>query len=352
MACTDCLENCGKTTSDQCVEYTGDPIPALGICTGDQLSKVEAAVITALLTALDGTGVSPSEVTLENCPWLQTLFVGKSPTLINFLQLLIDGECTLKSMIDEINSTLGNDTVFNTTCLSGLPANASPNQVLQALLTDYCTTKVTVAAIPTTYVRTSDLTSLVTQILTSLGLIGGSTTIQYAQYLPKKVILPYFGDLSVFDNTGAGLSSAGMAGIYLCNGLNTTPDLRGRSLVGAVKNVPGTALPAATDPTLPNNPGTNYGLGDFFGENFHKLLTGEMPTHTHGVGDPGHSHNLQSGTLTSGTGPYSGVGGSGLYFATSTAKAYTGITINSAGSSAIHENRQPSAAVYWIIRLN
>lgn len=359
MACTNCLQNCGgSTVSDQCVEYTGDPIPLLGICTGDQLSSVEANIVKALLTALDGTGISPLNVTLENCTWLKQLFIGKDPTLASFLQLLIDSECSLYTMIQQINTQLGTNPTFNTSCLTALSSNSTPNQVLQALLIDYCTVKSVVASIPTTYVQQSDLTTQVTQILTQLGLIGGSTTIQYSQYIPIGVALPYFGSLRVFDTTGAGLPSFGFSGIFLMNGLNGTVDARGLAFIGAIANVPGATLASRVDPTQPFNPGTNWAVGVAYGENYHTLTTSEIASHNHGITDPGHTHtslipedqkaggvsgfNVLSTAPPGRTGTYSQL----------TEKATTGITIQNAGNGAFHNNVQPSLATYWIIRLN
>lgn len=355
MACINCLENCGgKITSDQCVEYTGDPIPLLGICTGDQLSSVEAAIINGLLTALDGTGISVSSVTLENCAWLQQQFVGVNPTLANFLQLFVNSTCSLYAMIQALQAQSGGTATYTTSCLSGLPTNPTPNQVLSALTADYCALKAVVTAFPSTYVANSDLQLQVTQILQSLGVIGGGTT-TYNQYIPIGAILPYYGSLANFDNSGKGLAAAGLTGFYFCNGLNGAPDFRGRSLVGAVRNVPGGSLDTAVDPTQIFNPNTNYAIGDKFGENNHTLLTSEIPSHSHGINDPGHSHTsviyLDVKGGSAGTPVLSSANNSRGTTNVQTNSAVTGITVNSAGSNAFHNNVQPSVAVYWIIRL-
>lgn len=363
VSCNDCLDNnCPEVTSDGCVKYTGDPIPILGICTGDTLSKVEEVVINALLTSLDGTGITPANVTLANCPWLLLQFGTKNPTLSNLLQLLIDSNCTLKGLVDALQTQIaGANAVFDLGCLaSSLPANAAPNQILQGLITAFCATSHTVTQIPGTYVQTTDLTSLVTTILQNLGLIGGSSgpaaPIQYSQYFPPNVAMPYFGSLSVFDNTGAGLPAVGFQNLFLCNGVNGTPDLRGRTIVGAIRNVPGGTLDSAVDPSNPLNPNTNYGVGDRFGESSHRLVTLELPAHTHSISDPGHSHVMGNGVLASTNfGPYKGVGNNGaggLLFLNSTNIATTGIIgTNQAGGGDIHNNVQPSAAAYWVIRL-
>lgn len=354
MACTNCFENCGdKHTSDKCVEYTGDPIESLGICTGDSLSVVEAAVINGLISALDGTGITLEDVTLANCPYLLGKFVGKNPTLVNFIQLLIDSECELKGFIDDINSQLNSSTTFDTGCLSGLPTNPGPNAILQTLLSDYCTTKAIVNSFSTTYVRISDLPTLVTQIVQNIN-TGGSTIIQYASYLPAKVAMPYFGDLSGFDNTGKGLQASGLQGLYLCNGLNGTPDCRGRVVVGAIKNVPGGSYDAAVDPGASINPNTNYAALDRFGENYHVNTTLEIPPHTHSVIDPGHKHvqTVFQGIANGGAIPVGFANTSNnLTGGYSTLSSQTGITIGSTGSGNAHENRQPSIAAYWIIKL-
>ncbi len=348
MACKECLQNCGKIIPDGCVEYTGDEIPAFGICPGDPLTKVEKAITDALLSALDGTGITPAEVTLENCTWLKDLFVGKSATLPNLLQLLIDGDCTLKAAIDAINTQLAGSstTSFNTLCLTGLGSNPTKDEILQAVILNFCSLKTTVDAIPATYVQKTDLTSQVTQILQSLGLVGG--TVVYASYFPKKVALPYFGDLSVFDNTGAGTGS--FLGIYLCNGLNGTPDLRGRAVIGAVRNVPGGALDPAVDPALITNPNTNWALNDKAGEYYHLLNLVETPAHTHGVTDNGHTHSIVGLNKAAGDGS-NVVGTEPGGFSKTTTNSKANIIINSAGGGAAHNNIQPSIAAYWIIRL-
>lgn len=357
MACINCLQNCGGTvSSDQCIEYTGDNIPLLDICTGDQLSKVEAQVINALLTALDGTGINLADVTLANCLYLQQQFIGKDPTLVNFLQLLIDSQCSLKTLIDQINTTIGGgSSVFNTACLTNLPNNPTRDQILQALLNDYCTTKSIVAGFPNTYVAQSDLEILVTQILQNAGVIGGGT-IQYAQYIPIGVAFPYFGSIGNFDNRGVGLASAGFTGLHLCNGFDSTPDLRGRAVIGAVKNVPGGTLDSAVDPSLPTNPNTNFALADRWGEYYHSLTTSEIPSHIHTIVDPGHIHtttvflDLQK---SGGSNPDVGTTDSHTGTGTLTSNnSKTNITISSTGGSSFHNNIQPSIAAYWIIRLS
>jgi hypothetical protein len=57
MACNNCYNGCVDTTSDRCVRYTGTPSIPLGIETNDSLYVVEEALINAVVSFLDGTGI-------------------------------------------------------------------------------------------------------------------------------------------------------------------------------------------------------------------------------------------------------------------------------------------------------
>jgi hypothetical protein len=59
MSCSNCYNGCPQIVSDQCVRYTGVDVAILGIQTGDSLSYVEQALITFLVSTLDGTGIKP-----------------------------------------------------------------------------------------------------------------------------------------------------------------------------------------------------------------------------------------------------------------------------------------------------
>ena len=70
------------------------------------------------------------------------------------------------------------------------------------------------------------------------------------------------------------------------------------------------------------------------------ITEAQMPSHTHGVTDPGHSHTYPaSGNST--TGGIQGTG-SGPAYTASTSSSGTGITINATGSSAGHDHTIPS----------
>lgn len=347
MACKDCLINCPDIISDQCVQYTGPEIPLLGICPGDQLSKVEASIIAELVGILDGTGIEPANVTVS-CTFLQDIIGVASPTLSNILQMLVTASCTLKELIDEINAQIADGLVFDTSCLTGLPSDPTRDDILQAAVTLICSIKTTVDAIPTTYVKNSDLTTLVTQIINNIN-GGGGTVVQNSTKMIPYTAVAYFGPLSNFDAGGAGIPSLGFDKIYLCNGVNGTPDLRGRTVVGAIRSVPGGTLDAAVDPAVnPNNP--NWALNDRGGETFHTLSVAEIPSHTHGVTDPGHFHlSAYRGALLPQSGSSTQCWAGATDALKQTTSNFTGISIQSTGGSQPHNNIQPSMAAYYII---
>lgn len=104
----------------------------------------------------------------------------------------------------------------------------------------------------------------------------------------------------------------------MCDGLNSTPDLRGRFRLGS-----GDAT-AATPVRANRNP------GDSGGEEQHTLVATEIPTH---------SHFVDTGTT--------GSAGTGLQTAT---KNLTSFNTSSYGSGQAHNTMPPFFAVYPIIR--
>lgn len=131
------------------------------------------------------------------------------------------------------------------------------------------------------------------------------------------------------------------AGWRLCNGLNGTPDLRDRFVVGA---------------------GSTYAVAATGGEAAHTLTSAEMPSHTHS--DPAHSHSFSgSGSFPYNNGSYSGGALSGSFPATyqnsgtytisisgSTSSSSGGST-GSAGSGSAHNNLPPYYSLAYIMKI-
>lgn len=129
------------------------------------------------------------------------------------------------------------------------------------------------------------------------------------------------------------------------NGITTfgVPDLRGR--VPLAYDGTGTRITSAVC-------GINgQTLGAAGGEQGHTLITGEIPSHNHGVTDPQHEHSV---TIPSGN-VYAG--GSGYAYSNqpsftsyTTAPALTGISIQNTGGGGTHNNVQPAqVSGIWLV---
>jgi microcystin-dependent protein len=106
------------------------------------------------------------------------------------------------------------------------------------------------------------------------------------------------------------------------------PDARGRVL-GAIGS--GAGLTARS-------------LGDTVGAETHTLTTGEMPSHNHGVTDPGHTHSYSnnSGDQNVNTLTTQNDAADQVEYNQTTGSSTTGITINNTGGGGAHNNMQPT----------
>lgn len=121
------------------------------------------------------------------------------------------------------------------------------------------------------------------------------------------------------------------------------PDLRGRTVIGTGQG----------DTWNGTGGATNWALATKFGAEKHQMTVAEMPSHNHGVNDPGHSHSTQSarggwGFLFGFDGQNQGGGASGRV---PTNHVTTGITIQNSGNDQPHNNMQPSLVLNYIIKL-
>lgn len=164
-----------------------------------------------------------------------------------------------------------------------------------------------------------NLSGPVTATQTQLNLLTGATSL-----VPSGVIMMW-----------SGAASAIPSGYVLCNGSNSTPDLRGRFVIGAQ-----------------GDSGNTYDVGDTGGAASVTLSTSNMPSHTHSfsgttnsagahthsITDPGHDHYglyYSAGDGGDNGGPATGndsFNNSGNSQNLGTTTDTTGISINSGGA--------------------
>lgn len=281
MSCNNCYNGCVETTSDKCVRYTGNAVPDLNIETNDSLFVVEQALIDAVVSFLDGTGI---DITIDLGAYcsLVTGYLPVSPsvtppTAVQLFEALVKAACNVQTQCTSNSSSISSiNASYDIDCLTGVTSTSGTHAIVQAVITKLCDLGVDLSAlaldVDTNYVKLSDLDTLIQNYLDSI-----SVSTQYYNKMIPYTAVEYYGSLSNFDSTGAGTGD--WINIYLCNGQNGTPDKRGRVPVGAIQLVPGGALNAAVNPATAGNP--NYAVGDVTGANTITLDATQIPTHTH-----------------------------------------------------------------------
>lgn len=361
MSCTSCYNGCTQTVSDECVRYTGNTSLPLGIDTGDNLLTVETSLINAVVSFLNGTGITITLNPDHYCTLVsQYLPLQREPNASELFDALVRAACELKGQVDGLQSTLNVlNSDYTIDCLEGVTASSDTHDIVQAVINKLCSTATDLAALTldvnTNYVKLADLDSLIAAYLA--GQTGGST--QYYTKMVPYTAVEFYGDITTnFDASGAGVPENGFYKIYLCNGLNGTPDKRGRVGVGAVNGVPGGALDPAVDPSDPFNP--DYSVYDTAGQNSVILIESQMPSHSHNalasatstVTPNPHSHNYLGAEAPSGA-------GDGSRYSKPLSKVTSDVTlhvdtsvsvINSfTGGNGAHNNIQPVLACNYIM---
>lgn len=276
--CSNCYNGCTEIVSDRCVKYTGIDVPVLGIQTGDSLSYVEQALITFLTSTLDGTGVKIDLGTTVVCNLVQQyLPTCKDLTIVDISKALIEAACDLQEQVDDVVADIAVlNADYTIGCLTGVTASSDTHAIVQAVITKLCQVQVDLTAlalnVSTNYVSIANINSYIQAYLNSIS----SSTLVSNKMVPYSAV-PYFGPLSYFNGTGAGTGD--WAKIYLCNGQNGTPDLRGRTLVGVTTGMFGGPLDPEVDPANPANP--NYTITTEVGVNEVFLSSTQIPAHTH-----------------------------------------------------------------------
>jgi microcystin-dependent protein len=359
--CSNCYNGCTEIVSDRCVKYTGIDVPVLGIKTGDSLSFVEQALITFLTSTLDGTGIK-----IDLTPTVVCTLVNKylptcgDLTIVDISKALIEAACDLQQQVNAINATLTTlNADYTIGCLTGVTASSDTHAIVQAVINKLCQIEVNLGALAldlsTNY--SSNGAELDAYIANYIAENSASVSAVSNRMVPYSVVL-YFGPLSNFSSTGVGLGD--WANIYLCNGINGTPDLRGRVPVGVTAVPGGSAYPPQTDPALGN---PNYTLNVPLGQNGVTLTVNQIPPHGH----PGttavtqitpnpHTHAILPlgldfdgvGVTTGGVSALRSEGTAEYLAENVTLTAETDVTIASQGSGQSHPNYQPGLGCYYI----
>jgi microcystin-dependent protein len=267
---------------------------------------------------------------------------------------LVQAACDLQEQVDDIVADVAIiEADYNVNCLTGVTASSGTHAIVQAVINKLCQVQIDLTALAldlsTNYVQISDLDDLIQDYIDN----SGQNTLIKNRMVPFAVV-PYYGPITYFNGSGAGTGDWDR--IFLCNGNNGTPDLRGRTLVGVTDGTMlGGTMAAAVDPTIAGNP--NYSIGTTTGANQITLNLTQIPNHTHTitsvatVNDPGHFHNVQGNA--SGDGFPKMDNGQGVTGNTTTNQ--TGITVNVTSSASFeggglpHTNIQPSIGCRYII---
>jgi microcystin-dependent protein len=301
--CSNCYNGCTEITSDKCVKYTGVDVPVLGIKNGDSLSFVEQALITYLSSTLDGTGIFPIIPPSVICPTVQANLDDCNPlSLNNYLEAIIESLCEIEQTIGVIQEEVPTDP-YILRCLSVPGITDDPNAtstdtqaVIQAVIDKVCEVEQSlnnfITFVENTYVAISDINTYIENYINN----DPSQTLISNRMVPFSAT-PYFGSLNNFDGGGAGIGDWDR--IFLCNGANGTPDLRGRVVVASTTGMPGGGgLDPAVVPILGQVP--EWSLGTTGGEYRVTLDAAQIPAHTHAstvtstLSPATHSHKMVS----------------------------------------------------------
>ena len=196
--CTNCYNGCTEIVSDRCVKYTGIDIPTLGIQTGDTLSFVEQALISFLLSTLNGTGIKIDIDSIDVCNLVQKYLPTCGDfTIVDISKALIQAACDLQEQVDVIVEELAVlNADYTIGCLTGVTASSDTHAIVQAVITELCTLRdefdQLVINLPFTYVALDDLDDLIQAYLNS------SSNSAISSKMVPYAVLPYFGRRSVY----------------------------------------------------------------------------------------------------------------------------------------------------------
>lgn len=359
--CKDCFNGCLEIVPDNCVKYTGVNIPILSIATGDSLAYVEGQIFKYILSFITGKGIKIDLADIQLCNIISSnLSTTGDINLEDIVKSLIEGVCLVNDKITTLTSQLTVlEADYTISCLTGVVNTSNTHEVLQATINKICALQTSFTALlnnlATNYITSSNINTYITNYNQTVGnsLLISSKMIPY-------VASPYFPTVAAmngkFDSTGAGIGT--YEKVYLCNGNNGTPDLRGRTLVGATTGMLGGTLDNNVNPSPSNYPNPNYGINSLFGQNAVQLSQSQLPSHSHNntavsQDVEGHEHTyikpIANGSATGAADNHP----DGPLINAKTSKEFvkiiTTVNISSTGGNSSHLNIQPSIGAYYIM---
>lgn len=173
MSCTNCYNGCVEITSDKCVKYTGlDSIP-LGITSGDSLLLVEEALISNVVSFLDGTGIDITIASEDYCALVTGYLPEGTPNALELFTALVKAACDLQTQVTAVAADIATlNANYTVDCLSGVTSTSDTHDVVQAIINKACATDVDLAAlaldVDTNYVKLADLNTLIASYQASL----------------------------------------------------------------------------------------------------------------------------------------------------------------------------------------
>lgn len=304
--CTNSYKNkCLTPISSDCVTYVGDPIPELNICTGDTLTEVQAIILDELLNLLQ-TGDNLQITNLvSTCEIYTNEMQGKENKLNVILQALVNIICDLNTRLVSIEDEPV--TVYDTKCL--ISPGTTTETIVQSLINKVCSIDSVITEITNQLNNSGDINTTIVNTSGNLiksaistcgdwGLVkkgsGANTSVEIFGLVPPYCPIPCMAPLNMFDSTGKGLPGTYMCNYFICNGNNSTPDLRGY-IIGGAHNLPGIVANKALDAIVDDSTFvTNVGTKE--GSYKYKIKQTDIPSHTHTFSvDPAqHSHKLPS----------------------------------------------------------
>lgn len=94
------IKRCPTTISTNCVEWIAGDFPCLDICNGDLLTEAQFNIATKLCELVNTTDLS--SVVIPSC--LVEAWATTDPTILNFIQFLLDKHCEQQVQIDSLGA--------------------------------------------------------------------------------------------------------------------------------------------------------------------------------------------------------------------------------------------------------